>query len=217
MMKDKIKYKIVYADPPWKYNSRANHKTRFRGGAYGHYKLMSMNEIKKLPIPDITDDNAALFMWCTFPYLDDQIKLFEYWGFKYRTVAFNWVKLNPKGYDTPDKIPKGKGFYCYKGKYHTVFFGVGYYTKSNSEVCLLGIKGRMKPISNKVSSIIIAPRREHSRKPDEARERIVELYGDLPRIELFGREKIEGWDVLGNEINEKDILVELTELSKKLN
>jgi len=179
-----MKYKIIYADPAWKYNSRANHKTRFRGGACGHYDLMSMEEIKALPIKKIADDNCVLFMWCTFPYLNEQIKLFEHWGFKYKTLGFSWIKTNSKN---------GKPF-----------FGVGYYAKSNCEICLMGIKGKMKPISNKVSSVIIAPRREHSKKPDEVRERIVELFGNIPRIELFAREKIDGWYSWGNEI-ESDI------------
>lgn len=174
------KYQIIYADPPWKYNSRANHKTRFRGGAEGHYKLMTMEEIKALRISELADENCALFLWCTFPYLNEQIKLFEHWGFKYRTVGFTWVKTNPKN---------GKPF-----------FGVGYYAKSNAEVCLLGIRGKMKPIANNISSIIIAPRREHSRKPDEVGEKIVRLFGNLPRIELFARQKSEGWDVWGNEV-----------------
>lgn len=173
------KYSLIYADPPWKYNSRANHKTRFRGGACGHYDLMSMDEIKSLPIPELANDNCALFMWCTFPYLNEQIKLFDYWGFKYRTLGFSWIKTNPKN--------------------QKPFFGVGYYTKSNCEVCLLGAKGKMKPVSNKVSSVIISPRREHSRKPDEARERITQLFGDLPRVELFAREATEGWDCWGLE------------------
>jgi site-specific DNA-methyltransferase (adenine-specific) len=178
--KDMKKYNIIYADFPWRYNSRANHKTRFRGGCHGHYKTMTMKEIKDFPLQDMAAENCALFMWCTFPYLNDQIKLFEHWGFKYRTVGFTWVKLNKKN---------GKPF-----------FGVGYYAKSNAEVCLLGIKGKMKTVSNKVSSIIMSPRREHSRKPDEARERIVELFGDLPRVELFARSIANGWDSHGDEV-----------------
>ena len=174
------RYSIIYADPPWKYNSRANHKTRFRGGAEGHYKLMSMPDISALPLATIAAENCALFLWCTFPYLNEQIKLFEKWEFKYRTVGFTWIKTNPKN---------GKPF-----------FGVGYYAKSNAEVCLLGIKGKMKPVSNKVSSVVIAPRREHSRKPDEVRERIVELFGDIPRIELFARQRVDGWDAQGDQL-----------------
>ncbi len=178
------KYKIIYADPPWKYNSRANHKTRFRGGAHGHYPLMTMNEIKAIPICDIIDDNACLFLWVTFPYLKEQLEVFPAWGFDYKTLGYLWIKLNPV-----DLMP---------------FFGVGYYTKSNAEMCLLGIKGRMKPITNSISQVISAPRREHSQKPDEVRESIVSLMGDLPRIELFARQKVEGWDCWGNEV-ESDI------------
>jgi site-specific DNA-methyltransferase (adenine-specific) len=178
------KYQIIYADPPWKYNSRANHKTRFRGGADGHYDLMSMEEIKRLNVELIIDENCVLFLWTTFPMLQEQIKLFKHWGFQYKTLGFSWIKLNPKN---------GKPF-----------FGVGYYAKSNCEVCLMGIKGKMKPITNKISSVIIAPRGKHSEKPKEIKSKIVELFGNLSRIELFAREKTEGWDVWGNEV-ESDI------------
>lgn len=174
------KYNIIYADPPWKYNARNNPKTRFGKGAYGHYSLMTMEDIEKLPIEKISDDNCALFLWVTFPYLDKQIKLFEKWGFEYKTLGFSWIKTNKKN-DKP-------------------FFGIGYYSKSNCEVCLLGIKGKMKPISNKISSCVIAPKEEHSKKPDEVRKRIVDLFGDLPRIELFARQETDGWDCFGDEI-----------------
>ena len=136
----------------------------------------SMEEIKNLPINELADENCALFLWVTFPLLDEQIKMFKEWGFSYKTLGFSWIKTNKN-----DKKP------C---------FGVGYYTKSNCEVCLLGVKGQMKPVSNKVSSVIISERREHSRKPDEIRDKIVELFGDIPRIELFARKK--AW---GNEID----------------
>ena len=181
------KYSIIYMDPPWKYNSRANNNTRFRGGAGNHYNLMKMEEIRELPINNLANENCALFLWVTFPMLDEQIKLFKEWNFDYKTLGFSWIKLNPKNLQP--------------------FFGVGYYTKSNSEVCLLGVKGRMKPVTNKISSVILSPRREHSRKPDEVRNKIVELFGELPRIELFAREKVKGWDVWGDEIS-SDINIE---------
>ena len=107
--------------------------------------------------------------------------MFESWGFKYVTLGFSWIKTYKKS-GTP----------C---------FGIGYYTKSNCEVCLLGIKGKLKPITNTISRCIISERREHSRKPDEVRERIVQLFGNLPRIELFARQKQEGWDCWGNDTN----------------
>ena len=173
------KYNIIYADPPWRYNARKNQKTKFGGGAAGHYITMPIGEIEKLPVPDIAAENCALLMWCTFPYLDQQIKLFEKWGFNYKTLAFSLIKTNRVNGEP--------------------FFGIGYYFKSNCEVCLLGIKGKMKPVSNAISSCIIAHKREHSRKPDEARKRIVELFGDIPRIELFARQSSAGWDCWGNE------------------
>lgn len=145
---------------------------------------MTMEEIKMLPIRELADKNCVLFLWVTFPFLEEQIKLFKHWGFKYKTLGFSWLKTNQKN--------------------KKLFFGVGYYAKSNCEICLMEIKGKMKPISNKVSSAIIAPREQHSKKPDEVRDRIVELFGDLPRIELFARQKVQGWDSWGNEV-ESDI------------
>lgn len=174
------KYNIIYADPPWMYLPRNNKKTSFGGGAPGHYDLMALEDIKALSIGDMADDNCALFLWVTFPMIAKGLAVMKAWGFEYKTIGFNWVKQNKNN----DKI----------------FFGVGYYTKSNAEVCLLGIKGKMKPVSNKVSSIVISPRRKHSQKPDEVRDKIVELFGDLPRIELFAREKVDGWDAWGNEL-----------------
>ena len=180
-----MRYNVILADPPWKYNSRANHKTRFRGGACGHYPLMAMSDIAALPVGDLAAENCALFLWCTFPYLDVQIRLFERWGFRYRTLGFSWIKTN-----------------AVNGK---PFFGVGYYAKSNCEPCLLGMRGQLPTVSNRVSSLVIAPRREHSRKPDEVRDRIVELFGDVPRIELFARERVKGWDALGLDVDGEDM------------
>lgn len=140
---------------------------------------MSTDEICKLPVQRITAENCALILWVTFPRLKDGIRVLEAWGFRYVTVAFNWFKTNKSG---------------------TPFFGVGYYSKSNSEIALLGIKGKMKPASNYVSQVIVSPREEHSKKPKIVRDKIIELFGDLPRVELFARETASGWDVWGNEV-----------------
>lgn len=184
------KYSIIYADPPWWYSQRANHKTtRFKGGARQHYPVMKTSEIKQLPVAQLADDNCALFMWATMPNLPEQIEVLRAWGFRYVTAAFTWLKTNPSSSRRSWLTTKD------------LFFGVGYYTKSNAEICLLGIKGKMKPISNKVSSAIISPRGRHSEKPAEIRDRIVQLYGDVPRIELFAREKAIGWDAWGNEVS----------------
>jgi len=126
------KYSIIYADFPWKYNDRRNTHTRFCGGAMAHYPVMGMSEIKTLNIPDIANDNCALFLWCTFPQLDEQIKLFSHWGFKYVTQAFTWVKTNTKN---------GKPF-----------FGIGYYTKCLEGSSVVYIKNKH---TGEVSSVTL--------------------------------------------------------------
>ena len=120
-------------------------------------------------------------MWATFPKLENALYVMRCWGFEYKTVAFTWVKKNKKA--------------------NTPFFGMGKWTRSNAEICLIGIRNKVKRQSASVSQVIISEILEHSKKPDEVRDKIVELIGDLPRIELFARNKTEGWDVFGDEIN----------------
>lgn len=179
-----MRYKIIYADPPWKYNSTSspNQIDKYKTTKAKHYyPLMTFDEIKNLRINDIADDDCFLFLWVTFPLIDKCLEVFKAWGFTYKTIGFNWIKLNKNN--------------------NKVWFGIGYYTKSNSEVCLLGIKGKPKVMSNKISSVVITHRNNHSSKPNEVRKRIVELCGDLPRIELFARDKVHGWDAWGNDKN----------------
>jgi len=174
-----VKYNIIYADPPWQWNTYSK-KGIVSGSAEKHYSLMDTEDICNLPVSRLADKDCVLFLWVTFPRLKDGIKVLEAWGFDYKTVGFSWVKLNPKGQG-----------------YHT---GLGYYTRSNVEICLIGRVGSLKIIDRKVKQLIVSPRREHSRKPDETRERIVQMYGNLPRIELFARQKFEGWDTYGNQV-----------------
>lgn len=173
------KYNIIYADPPWSYADKRDKHPRICGGALSHYNTISMEDLKKLPIQSITEDNCYLFMWATFPNLQEALDLMKSWGFKYKTLGFSWIKTNKKN---------GKPF-----------FGIGYYMKSNCEVCLMGLKGKPFKVSNYISSVLIEPREEHSKKPNIARDRIVEFCGDVPRIELFARQKIDGWDVWGDD------------------
>jgi N6-adenosine-specific RNA methylase IME4 len=173
------KYKIIYADPPWEYSDKRDH-ARICGGASSHFETMSIIEIKNLPVKEISDINCMLFLWATFPNLQEALDVISSWGFKYKTLGFSWIKTNKEN---------GKPF-----------FGIGYYTKSNCEVCLIGVKGTPIKIDDGVSSVIISPKEEHSKKPKEIRSRIVKLCGDIQRIELFSRDKIEGWDCWGNEV-----------------
>ena len=174
------KYNIIYADPHWSYNV-ASGKGTSRGVAERYYNTMKLEDICNLPVGNLCD-NAVLFMWATFPNLPQALKVIENWGFKYKTVAFNWTKIYPKSGNP--------------------IMGCGYWTRANGEICLLATKGKDYPrrINAGVQQAIIEPKREHSRKPDVARKRIVELLGDIPRIELFARQTVEGWDCWGNEV-----------------
>lgn len=171
------KYSIIYADPPWSYKDKALSGKR---GACCKYPVMSTNDICELPIHNLADDNCVLFLWVTLPKLNECFKVIEAWGFQYKTCAFTWVKRNKKS--------------------NTWFMGMGRWTRANSEICLLATKGKPKRISASVHSIIDAPIEQHSKKPDIVREKIVNLMGDLPRIELFARQRADGWDCWGNEV-----------------
>ena len=176
------KYKIIYADPPWNY--RVWSKKGDGRSARNHYETMNTEEICNLPIKNIADKDSVLFLWVTFPCLLDGLKTMIRGGFKYKTCGFTWVKKNKKGIGW--------------------FFGLGYWTRANAELCLIGTRGKISRKSNRISQVIDTPIEEHSKKPNIVREKIVELMGDLPRIELFARQKVNGWDVWGNEI-ESDI------------
>ncbi len=169
-------YQIIYADPPWRYDYCRSHTREIEN----HYPTMTRTDLCALPIESMAADNAVLFMWATWPKLDWAIPVMEAWGFKYRTVAFVWVKQNPSG--------------------EGLAWGMGNWTRSNTEMVLLGTRGEPKRASASVHQVVIAPRGRHSAKPPEVRDRIVQLCGDLPRVELFAREKAEGWDSWGNEV-----------------
>lgn len=169
------KYNIIYADPPWSYKDK-----KCNGNCESHYETMNIKDICNLPIKNIADKDCVLFLWVTYPMLNEGLKLIEEWGFKYKTIGFQWIKQNKSG----------KGF----------FFGLGRWTRGNSECCLIAVKGKPKRISNSVSQLVFSPLQEHSKKPDIVREKILELIGDKPRIELFARQSVEGWDCWGNEV-----------------
>lgn len=172
------KYSVIYADPPWHYDAWKKGK----GIAENHYNTMKIEEIIEMKdiIQKISDKNCVLFLWGTFPCLLEGLRTLHEWGFKYKTCGFTWIKRN--------KVSD------------TWFFGLGHWTRANAEICLIAIKGTIKRVSNKVSQIVDTHIEEHSRKPEIVRDRIVELVGDLPKIELFARKNADGWDCWGNEI-----------------
>jgi N6-adenosine-specific RNA methylase IME4 len=177
---EKKKYQIIYADPPWKYQG-----LMMNSSVTDHYQWATLEDICKIPVKDIADDNCILFMWVTMPKLNEFMQVVNAWGFEYKSCAFVWVKMNKKSQDI-------------------YFMGQGRWTRANPEICILATKGNPKRISAGVRQLLVSPIREHSQKPDETKDRILQLVGDLPRIELFARQKTEGWDVWGNEV-ESDI------------
>ena len=185
-----MKYNIIYADPAWQYGSKELYGDKKKGSDKREnrfraieriYKTMTIDEIKALPVKGCIDKNAACFLWVTDSHLKEGIDVLEAWGFKYKTIAFNWLKKTSTGKNVLNFAP---------------------YTLKSSEICLLGIRGSMGKFkkANNVRQLIEAERTEHSKKPNEARLRIVQLFGDIPRLEMFARQKNEGWHIWGNEV-----------------
>lgn len=167
----KKKYKTIYADPPWPEYGGG----KIKRGADRHYSLMSVKDIIALPVTDIAEENAHLYLWTTNNYLEDAFSVMRAWGFKYKTTI-TWGK---------DRI------------------GLGQYFRGQTEHCLFGVRGKL-PYKiedgkrQQGTTLILAPRREHSQKPSEMRK-MIEKVSYAPRIELFARETFPGWDCWGNE------------------
>ena len=175
-----MKYNIIYADPPWSYRDKALAGNR---GAGCKYEVQSKKWLDDLPVKKIAADNCILFLWVTMPKLKECWDLIANWGFSYKTVAFTWVKKNKKS--------------------DSWFWGMGHWTRANAELCLLATRGKPKRINASVHSVVDTPIESHSKKPDEVRKRILQLCGDLPRIELFASEMVKGWDCLGRNVDGK--------------
>lgn len=182
-------FNVIYADPPWLYTKWSDGPQQAPPGKAKPagqrvrpvpYPCMPTKDICALPVQQLADRDCVLFLWAIYPKLPDAFEVIRAWGFVYKTVAFTWTKLNPSG----------RGF----------AYGLGYWTRSNPELCLLATRGHPRRVSKAVPNLLVSPRREHSRKPDEVRERIVQLCGDLPRAELFARQKVPGWSAWGNEV-----------------
>lgn len=173
------KYKVIYADPPWTYHAWSG-KGKEKKSAENHYPCMEREAIQQLPVKRLADNDCILFLWVTMPCLEEGLTLIEKWGFQYKTCGFTWVKRNKKS--------------------DTWFWGLGYWTRANAELCLLATKGHPKRCSKSVHQVCDARIGEHSAKPPEIRDRIIKLCGDVPRIELFARQYAPGWDCWGNEV-----------------
>jgi N6-adenosine-specific RNA methylase IME4 len=182
----------ILADPPWAYDVwKATEKPRHQGNLYGiaerHYETLSIRDLALLPIGELAAPDCVLFCWVTWPCLRQSFHVLDAWGFEYKTCAFAWMKADASQTDMfPDDIP--------------VWPGLGHWTRANSEVCLLATRGSPKRLNAGVRQGIIAPRREHSRKPDGIHERIERLVAG-PYLELFARQSSRpGWSFWGNQI-----------------
>ncbi len=145
---------------------------KIKRGADKHYSLMKTQDIKNLPVQSIANENCWLFMWVTNNFLKDGLDILEHWGFRYIT-NIAWAK---------DR------------------FGIGYYFRGQHELCLFGVKGKLKPKVRNESTVVFAKRDKHSSKPKQMYSKI-ENVSHEPRIELFARQKVDGWDCWGNEVN----------------
>jgi N6-adenosine-specific RNA methylase IME4 len=171
------KFAVILGDPPYTfrtYSSRSEQRSPKR-----HYDVMSLDQIKALPVPTLAAKHCALFLWCVNAELPGALELIRSWGFEYSTVGFAWVKINPSG--------------------EGLAWGMGWHTRSNIELCLLALRGTPARLAKDVHQIVMAPVGEHSEKPEEIRRRIERLYPG-PYLELFARQPRMGWTTWGNEV-----------------
>lgn len=198
------KYQIIYADPPWRFTglgSKGIRSGKMRADnpnlhenirLEDKYLTMSVDELKALKIKDtLVDDSAVLFLWTTDAHLPYALEVMQAWGFRYATIAFTWNKKEKSGKQV-----------CY----------YGYWTMKGTEICLLGRRGKIKPVGHNIRQLVEAISEGHSQKPAIIRDKIVALMGDLTRVELFARQQTPGWDCIGNEIDGKDIKQVLEEI-----
>jgi N6-adenosine-specific RNA methylase IME4 len=168
-----MNYPVILADPPWHFETWGEGDRNVTK----YYPIMETSAISQLVPP--AADNCALFLWACWPKLKDAMQVIEAWGFAYRTVAWVWTKLNKSS----------MGF----------FHGMGYYTRANTEPCLLAVRGTMPVKAHDIQALIVSPVQEHSRKPDDQYRKIESLY-DGPYLEMFARRTRPGWDCWGNEV-----------------
>ena len=176
-------YGAILADPPWRFRlwsgATAIRSSRTRDSNAIHYKTLALDELRALPVTDLAADDCALFLWATWPNLLDAFSVIDAWGFEYKTCAFAWTKLSRSG--------------------QRLHFGMGYWTRANTEPCLLATRGSPTRLARDVPQVILRPVAKHSAKPAIVRERIMRLVPG-PYLELFARERTKGWSVWGNEL-----------------
>ena len=182
-------YNVVEADPAWHHKSYSVKGQRRSPSRY--YKTMTLEEICALPVKEIAHKNCHLMLWTTQPHLQQSFDVLRAWGFKYSSCYIFWLKLNPKSADV---------IWMRASDFHT---GMGFTTRKNVEIVLLGRRGSPKRLAKNLPDYLIAARRQHSRKPDAFYDH-VRQYAAGPRISLFTRETREGFDSWGDEADKFD-------------
>ena len=187
-------YKAIVADPPWHFRARTALQVgnwTSRRDAEKHYAVMGLDDIKAMPVRDLAAKDSHLFIWTTGPCLRQTFEVIEAWGFRYSAVAFTWIKFK-RSHDSMQLrvVPTAES---------DLHVGLGLTTRKNAEFCLLARRGNARREAKNVREIIMSPVREHSRKPDEAYER-VRRYCAGPYLELFAREARDRFDAWGNEV-----------------
>lgn len=182
-----MKFSLIMADPPWQFKTYSD-KGKDKSPEQ-HYRCLNIEDIKNIPVQNIAAKDSVLVMWVYNPMLPEAIEVMESWGYKFVTILFNWTKTTNDGL--------------------TSAFGTGYYTRHNTEICLLGKKGKgLKVKSHSIRQQVSTPKEQHSKKPEIVRDNLIELFGDVPRVELFARPNASnqtGWTLIGNEIDGLDI------------
>lgn len=206
-----MKADIILIDVPWSFRVWSRETGNGRS-ASSHYETQDLETTWAYPVGQLAADNCALFMWCVWPRIFDAKMLFDAWGFEYKTLAWEWLKLNKlwRRLFTPIMPMVDEGWLE-----RLFFFGMGYYFRANVEPCLLAVRGRMPISTRSERNILIAPIRGHSQKPDEQYAKIERAYpaSKYPnRVELFARQAWPGWVALGNEIDGQDLNVSIRRL-----
>lgn len=200
------KYGCILADPPWRFTTfSAKGRGRCPDGPASpsaarnlqrqnrperHYATMTLTDLQALPVADLAAKDCVLLMWAVDPMIPHALQLGEAWGFSFKTTGFVWAKER--------RVTSKRGAAFEEPDHKRFPMGTGYWTRANPELCLLFTRGSPKRLSAGVRKLLIAPRREHSRKPDEQYERIEQLVGG-PYLELFARTQRPGWTAWGNE------------------
>ena len=176
------KYKVIYADPPYTFRNERTGGSMSSGSA-SQYPVMALDDLRSLPVSSVADRDSVCFLWSPVPLLPDCLSLLAAWGYRYKTSLF-WHKVTR--------------------------LGMGYWFRGQVEMCLLGVRGKVKAFRIQKPNFVQSEVRDHSRKPDEVRD-LIDATGLSPRLELFARERVLGWDAVGYDVDGRDVRVALVE------